>query len=175
MKKWSAAVAGLLFAVVVVGAMYVRHAADQTANHTVRADAAAPQLTDAQIADALRRANVSLDRLTVRNVGGIVLVSGNADDATTRKAVAAINDLGFTRVANLVKAETFDDEGLRREAERHLAQTRSLSGCTLKVSCERGVIRVTGTVQNDLQQDVARDVLRTVEGARDVQLELKKI
>lgn len=182
MRKWSASAAVVLFAAIVVGTMYVRHAATpapkQTVRadvQTVRADVAAPQLTDAQIADALRRANVRLDGLTVRNADGIVIVSGNADRATAEKAVAAVNTLGFTRVANLVQHETFDDESLRRAAERQLAQTRSLDGCTLKVSCERGVIHVSGTVQNELQQDIARNVLRGVEGAHQVQVELKKL
>lgn len=155
--------------------MYVRHAGDKSSHARVRAEVVAPQLTDAQIAAALRRANVPLEGLTVQNVDGIVLLRGNADAAAAKKAVAAINDLGFTRVANLVRAETFDDDGIRRAAERQLAQTRSLDGCMLKVSCSRGVIRVSGTVQNELQEDVARNVLRTVEGAHDVRLELTKL
>jgi osmotically-inducible protein OsmY len=174
MRKWSASAGILLFAAIVAGSMYVRHANDKTSQQRTRAEVVAPQLSDAQITAALRRANVPLERLTVRNVDGIVLVSGSADDATAQRAVAAINGLGFTRVANLVKAETFDDEGLRREAERQLAQSRSLNGCMLKVSCAHGVIRVSGTVQNDLQPDIARDVLRGV-GAHDVQIELTKL
>ena len=155
--------------------MYMRHAGDKSSSARVRAEVVAPQLTDLQIAAALRRANVPLDGMTVQNVDGIVLLRGSADVATAKKAVAAINDLGFTRVANLVHAESFDDEGIRRAAERQLAQSRSLDGCMLKVSCSRGVIRVTGTVQNELQLDVARNVLRTVEGAHDVHLELTKL
>jgi len=155
--------------------MYVRHAGDKTSHARMRAEVVAPQLTDLQIAAALRRANVALDGMTVQNVDGIVLLRGTADAATAKKAVAAINDLGFTRVANLVRAESFDDEGIRRAAERQLGQSRALDGCTLKVSCTRGVIRVSGTVQNELQLDVARNVLRTVEGAHEVQVELKKL
>jgi len=74
-----------------------------------------------------------------------------------------------------VKAEAFDDDGIRRAAERQLAQTRSLDGCMLKVSCLRGVIRVSGTIQNELQLDVARNVLRSVQGAQDVRVELTKM
>ncbi len=172
MRKWSASIAIGVVVAVVVGSMYVRHAADKPSHARVRAEV---QLTDAQITNALRRAHVSLDGMSVRNVNGIVLLRGTADTATAKKAVAAINDLGFTRVANLVKAEAFDDDGIRRAAERQLAQTRSLDGCTLKVSCLRGVIRVSGTIQNELQLDVARKVLRGVEGAHDVQVELKKM
>jgi osmotically-inducible protein OsmY len=176
MRKWSASIAiGVLAAAVVVGSMYVRHAADKTSHARVRAAVLAPQLNDAQIVAALLRADVSLAGLTVHNVDGIVLLSGNADAAAAGKAVVGINNLGFTRVANLVKAEAFDDEGIRRAAERQLAQARSLDGCMLKVSCLRGVIHVSGTIQNDLQQDVARNVLRGVEGAHEVQIDLKKL
>ena len=48
-------------------------------------------------------------------------------------------------------------------------------GCMLKVSCLRGVIRVSGTIQNELQLDVARNVLRSVQGAQDVRVELTKM
>ena len=174
MRKWSASVGILLFAAIVAGSMYVRHAKDQRPQRSVRADVAAPPLNDTQIVAALRRANVPLDGLTVHNVDGIVLLGGRADAATAGRAVAALNALGFARVANLVKADSFDDEGLRRAAERQLAQTRSLDGCMLKVSCSGGVIRVSGTIQNELQQDVARNVLRGV-GAHEVQVELKKL
>jgi osmotically-inducible protein OsmY len=176
MRKWSASIAlGVLAAAVLVGSMYVRHAADKPSHARVRAEVLAPQLSDAQIVAALHRANVPLEGLTVHNVDGIVLLSGNADAAAAGKAVAGINHLGFTRVANLVKTDSFDDEGIRRAAERQLAQTRSLDGCMLKVSCLRGVIRVSGTVQNELQQDVARNVLHGIEGAHEVQVDLKKM
>jgi osmotically-inducible protein OsmY len=175
MRKWSASAGILLFAAIVAGSMYMRHAKDATSQRRMRADLVAPQLNDAQITAALRRANVPLEGLTVHNVDGIIVLGGKADAAAADRAVAALNTLGFARVANLVKADTFDDEGLRRAAERQLAQTRSLDGCTLKVSCSRGVIRVSGTIQNELQQDVARNVLRGVEGAHEVQVELKKL
>jgi osmotically-inducible protein OsmY len=176
MRKWSASIAlGVLAAAVVVGSMYVRHAADKTSPARVRAAVLAPQLSDAQIVAALHRANVGLEGLTVHNVDGIVLLSGNADAAAADKAVAGINNLGFMRVANLVRADSFDDEGIRRAAERQLAQTRSLDGCMLKVSCLRGVIRVSGTIHNELQQDIARNVLHGIEGAHEVQFELKKL
>jgi hypothetical protein len=164
-----------LFAAIVVGSMYVRHAGESASRTPQRAEVAAPHIDDVAIVAALHRAKVPMESLTVHNVGGIVLVGGTADAATTRDALAVIKDLGFTRVANLVKPATFDDESLRRDAERQLAQTRSLDGCMLKVSCSRGVIRVSGTVQSELQLDVARNVLRGVEGAHDVQVELKKL
>ena len=100
MRKWSASIAIGVLAAAVVVSMYVRHAADKPSPARVRAEVLAPQLSDAQIAAALRSANVSLDGMSVRNVDGIVLLGGTADAATAKKAIAAINDLGFTRVAN---------------------------------------------------------------------------
>ena len=154
--------------------MWIRHAADAPRHGAVRAEVVAPQLTDAQITAALTRAQVPLGRLSVHNVGGIVVVGGNADAATARRAVAVIHDLGFARVANVVKVDSYDDEGLRRAAERQLAQTRSLNGCTLAVSCSHGVLRVSGTAQNDMQEDLARQVLRGV-GAQEVRVELTRM
>ena len=43
------------------------------------------------------------------------------------------------------------------------------------MSCERGVLRVTGTVQRELQKDAARSILRTVAGAREVQVDLSNL
>jgi osmotically-inducible protein OsmY len=174
-EKWSGSIAISLFAAIVVGSMHVRHMNETSARQPMRADVVAPQINDAQIADALHRANVPTGALTVHNVDGIVLVQGTADETTTRNAIAVINGLGFTRVANLVHVQSFDDENIRRAAERQLAQTRSLDGCMLKVSCSRGVIHVSGTIQNELQQDIARNVLRGVEGAHAVQVELKRL
>jgi osmotically-inducible protein OsmY len=175
LNKWSIPVAIAVFGAIAVGSMVVRHFNDRTASPALRADVAAPALDDEAIAAALRKANVAVDRLSIRSAGGIVILRGTADESTTQKAIGVINTLGFSRVANLVKPEAFDDEALRRNAERQLAQTRSLDGCMLKVSCEKGVIRLSGTIHNELQEDVARNVLRTVEGAHDVQVQLTKI
>ena len=135
----------------------------------------AQQTADETIAEAVRKANVPVTNLVVRNVGGIVILRGQGQIADGERAVAAVHGLGFTRVANLIQPATFDDESIRRDAERQLAMTRSLDGCLLKVSCTRGVIRVEGTVQNESQQDVARRILKTVSGAQGVQIDLAKI
>jgi osmotically-inducible protein OsmY len=136
----------------------------------------APQLSDAAILQAVAQANVDVRPITVRNVGGIVVLRGTADAASSERAIVAVKSLGFSRVANLLQAPlAIDDEGIRRDAERQLANSRSLDGCTLNVSCNNGVLRVSGTVQNELQQDAARLVLRSVRGAKEVHVQLSKL
>src|SRR5207244_9597120 len=60
----------------------------------------------------------------------------------------------------------------RREAERQIASTRALDGCNIRVTCYKGVLRVSGSVQSELQVDAARNVLRGIEGVRSLKLEL---
>jgi osmotically-inducible protein OsmY len=156
----------------VIGTTAYRHFGDRPAAKRNHAQLATPQLPDAAIADAVRQAGIDVTSLSVRNVGGIVILRGHAEPGAAEKAGAVVKSLGFTRVANLIATNSFDDEGIRRTAERQLANTRGLDGCTLKVSCERGVLRLQGTARSELQVDLARTVLRHVNGAQDVKVEL---
>lgn len=167
-QKWT----GSIVAVAAVGvgvigvSMISRHANDARVEGRARASVVA----DAEIVKALQDANVPVDGLVVGNVGGVVIVRGNGDKAAVQQVLQRLN---LPRVANLVvPGYKPDDESIRREAERKLASTRALDGCVLRVSCERGVLRVSGTVQSELQIDVARSTLRGVAGAQEVKVEL---
>jgi osmotically-inducible protein OsmY len=175
-QKLSATVIALA-AGVAATSMFVNHRNDAKAPRAVRADvlATAPKVSDSEILAAIQKADAPVGGLVVRNVDGIVILRGEGDAATAERAVTAVRSLGFTRVANLIRPLSFDDDSLRRDAERQLAQTRSLDGCMLRVSCERGTIHLSGTVQNEFQQDVAKRILKNVNGARDVKVELTKI
>jgi len=175
-KKQLWSVAGVALAAGVVSfSMYTAHKTSSTVK-PVRAELlGAPQIADESIAEAVRKANVPVSNLMVRNVGGIVILRGEGLPSDGERAVAAVHNLGFARVANLIQPATYDDESIRRQAERQLAMTRSLDGCLLKVSCARGIIRVEGTVQNESQQDVARRLLKTISGVQGVQIDLAKI
>jgi osmotically-inducible protein OsmY len=171
------AIAVAIVAAAGITTMVRRHSAETSTSARMKADMvnSVPPLSEVQITQALQDANLPIDRLSVRNVGGIVLVRGNGDAASASRAVEIVKSLGFSRVANLVQpVVAFNDEAIRRQAERQLASNRSLDGCTLKVSCERGVLSVSGTVQNELQADVTRSVLRAVRGAQDVKVSLSK-
>lgn len=157
--------------------MVVRHSAESGPAGRLKADMVTTEvpLSDTEINKALADAKLPIDRLSARNVGGIVLIRGNGDSASATRAVEIVKSLGFQRVANLVTPVTpIDDEAIRRDAERQLATNRALDGCTLKVSCERGIVTVSGTVQSELQEDVTRSVLRAVQGARDIKVSLSK-
>lgn len=146
--------------------MMVRHAGDPRPNNdNLKANAVA----DETIAKALRDANVPVNGLMVKSVGGVVVVRGSGDKAAVDQVLQRLN---VTRVANLVTGHAYDDEAIRRQAERQLAGTRALDGCTLHVSCNQGVLLVTGTVQSALQIDAAREVLRTLDGVRQLKIEL---
>ena len=132
--------------------------------------------SDAGIEAAVRAAAIPVRNLTARNIGGIVILRGSADHNTSERAAILVKSMGVTRLANLITTTAvIDDEGIRRDAERHLATNRALDGCELHVSCNSGVIRVSGKVQNELQIDAARSSLHGVQGAQGIQLALSKI
>lgn len=171
---WATAIAA---AVLVIGAVSVwqrqaERAGDRpaAANRQIQAQ----MMTDGALEAAVRSAQLPIDKLVVRNVGGIVVVHGEApDQATAAKAGETIRGLGFQRVANLVRVPAApDDEAIRRDAERQLARTPALDGCRFAVACENGVLSVRATVQRELQADAARNVLRNVSGAKRVELEV---
>jgi osmotically-inducible protein OsmY len=172
-QKWTAAVAAAAITAV-VASMALRHETPSS-SAVNRADLSA-QVSSEQIAKALADANVAVDNLSVRSAGGIVILRGTADAATAEQAATVVKSLGALRVANLITAaKAIDDDRLRREAERQLASHGALSGCILRVSCEKGVISVTGTVRHELQKDAARSVLRSVRGAQGVNVSLQRL
>src|ERR1700753_1047505 len=155
-QKWTIAAAVGILVVASAVPMLRNTAGIDHHNKPLRADAAGGRtdVSDAAILQALKDANLSIDNLEVHNVGGIVVMRGNAPTSRSARAVDVIKHLGFTRVANLViPAAPFDDEHIRQDAERQLAGTRALDGCSLSVSCNQGLLRVGGTVQNELQKD----------------------
>ncbi len=134
-----------------------------------------PKIPDDAILAAIKRTGARVEHLVARNVGGIVVLRGDGPAPDAGRAADAVKSLGFTRVANLIRTTTYDDESLRRDAERRLAVSRSLDGCVLRVSCANGVINLAGSVHSDLQEDVARSILKHVSGAQDVKVELGRI
>src|ERR1700756_1189187 len=150
-------------AVAGITSILIRHSGSVSTARRSRAQIVAPQIPDAAIVKAIRDAGIRVGSLSATNVGGIVVLKGNADPSAAGQAAAVVRQLGFTRVANLIVAQTaVDDDGIRRVAERQLASTRALDGCDLRVSCTKGILRVEGTAYSDLQVDLARNVLRGI-------------
>jgi osmotically-inducible protein OsmY len=116
----------------------------------------------------------SIDNLAVYEVGGIVIIRGRTDEADKASTASRIaTQLGYTRVANLVQVTSApDDAAIQRAAERALARHRSLDGCKLQVDSRHGVVRVAGTVHSELQEQVAVELVKNIDGVRGVQSEL---
>jgi len=176
MRKQRVAIAiAAVVAVAGITSIVIRHRGDVATPRNVRAQAVAPTIPDTAIVKAVQDANLRIDNFSATNVGGIVVLKWTSDAASAQQAAAVVKQLGFARVANLIVARVAaSDDTIRREAERQLTLTRALDGCTLHVSCVKGILRVDGTAYNELQVDVARKVLRNV-GAQEVQVALKKL
>jgi osmotically-inducible protein OsmY len=167
-RRVAAAAAVLAAGGVVLFSMWISHVFQPVGTVKTRAD-----VLDGTIERAIRDSNVAITDLSVRNAGGIVILRGIADPSSAQVAVDVVKRLGISRVANLIATPAaINDDAIRREAERQLAGTTALDGCTLHVNCEKGVLTVTGTVQHDLQRDAARVALRRIPGVREVKVDL---
>jgi hypothetical protein len=105
-------------------------------------------------------------------IEGIVIVRGKVRDRATWDAVEArLNTLGFSRVANLTRIVPLpSDEMLTSLAERQLSLARGLSGSNLRVATLHGVVTIQGTVRSQSQMDAATDLVRQIDGVREVRI-----
>lgn len=128
------------------------------------------------ITPQFRSAAPSIADLQVFEIGGIVVIKGNAPDrAVAERAGVVAESLGYKRVANLVKVVAApDDAAIRRAAERELTLDRSLDGCKFQVDSQNGVIHVAGKVAEEIQKDEVVAVLRAIDGVRDVRTDLRR-
>jgi len=119
------------------------------------------------------KGGINLDGLQVYEIGGIVLIRGRAYSKSEAEAAGRFaQSLGYSRVANLIQVvKPPDDVAIVRTAERELTIYRALEGCRFKVDSKLGVVRVAGTVQHDMQRDMALQIVRNIEGVRQVRAE----
>src|SRR5215210_3901617 len=92
-----------------------------------------PQAND--ITSTFAAAGLNVPNFTAVEVGGIVVLRGNAVSADeAARAVQVARDLGYTRVANLVRViEPADDAAIQRMAERELSRHRGLDGSNIRI------------------------------------------
>lgn len=137
------------------------------------AEGASPATVD--VTASLREGGVAISDLRALEVGGIVVLRGTTDDASKAAAATEVaTNLGYTRIANLIRVVGLpDDAKIERTAERQLA-TRVLDGCTFHVDSDQGVVTVDGHVQYELQKDVALGILRNIAGVRAVRASLQR-
>jgi osmotically-inducible protein OsmY len=114
--------------------------------------------------------DVKVDGLSAIEVGGIVVLRGRVTDASAaERAGVLVQNLGYARIANLIRVVAPpDDAAIRRIAERQLATHRALDGCKLYVDSNAGIVTVGGTVSQELQKDVAINLLQRIDGVRSV-------
>ena len=132
---------------------------------------AQPQAID--LTSNFRMAGAGIDRLQVYEIAGIVILRGRtANKAQAEELGRYAQTLGHGRVANLIQITEDNDEKIARQAEVELSVNRSLDGCRFSVTSDQGVVKVAGSVKHELQKDVAMQVLRTIDGVREVQVSL---
>ncbi|HSP14786.1 MAG TPA: BON domain-containing protein [Thermoanaerobaculia bacterium] len=124
---------------------------------------------------SFRSAGVDITDLRVYQISGIVLIRGtSADRAKAENAGTVATSLGYQRVANLIELATpANDVRIIRVAEGSLGRQRALDGCTFHIDSLNGVVRLGGSVHQEMQKDVAVELLRKIEGVREVHSDLK--
>jgi hyperosmotically inducible periplasmic protein len=121
-------------------------------------------------------AGAVVDGLRAVEVGGIVVLRGRTSDrASAEQAAAIAQSLGYARVANLIQiAGAPDDARIARIAERKLAGYRGMDGTQIAVESSNGVVRLSGKVANEMQKDMAVQLVRNIDGVRAVQIALQR-
>lgn len=139
---------------------------------SLRADSAKVNDITAQ----LIKAGAQVKGLRALEVGGIVVLRGRTDDPNDATQAATLaRGLGYSRVANLIQVLVpADDVAIERLAERQLGMSRSLDGCQIHVDSDNGVVHLDGTVQSELQKDVAIQIVRSIYGVKSVEFGLHK-
>jgi len=132
-----------------------------------------PQVTD--LTNTFRGANAAVKDLQAYQIAGIVIIRGRTTDQAQAEILSNYaKSLGYERVANLVQTVQNIDAELTRKAEVALSIHRALDGCRFSVRTDQGVVHVNGSVQHELQKDVAMQVVRGIDGVQRVELALQK-
>jgi osmotically-inducible protein OsmY len=141
-----------------------------------QAESAALQAPARDLTQQFRAGGVAIADLRVYEVGGIVIIRGRATDkAKAEQAGAFAKASGFSRVANLVQiVEPVNDAVIERTAERELSIHRGLDGCKFRIASRGGVVHLSGQVQGEFQKDMAVQLVRNIDGVREVRSELSR-
>jgi osmotically-inducible protein OsmY len=143
---------------------------------TLITPARAAQLTNVDLTSRFLGAGADIDGLQVTDVGGIVVIRGKTSfTAKAENAGRIATTFGYGRVANLIQIiDPIDDVAIQHQAERRLTMSRSLDGCQFSVASLQGVVHVAGHVQNAQQIDAAIELLRGIDGVRQVRSSLER-
>lgn len=130
------------------------------------------------INSALIRSGADVRGVAVIQIEDIIIIRGTVPTRADLDSVgAAVASCTGCRIANLVGiAARPDDEAIERQVERALSLAPSLEGCRFAlVQSQSGAVRIVGTVRREIQKDVARSIVREVEGVREVVAQLNRV
>jgi len=117
---------------------------------------------------------VTIDRLLVYQIGGIVLIRGRTGDPLlAAQAGRFAAGAGYQRVANLIEVvPEIADAALVLGARHELDMTRELQGCHFQIDSAGGIVRLRGEVTREVQKDLAVYLVSKIDGVRVVHSEL---
>ena len=136
--------------------------------------AAYGQVDAVDLTAAFVAGGVTIDRLLVYQIGGIVLIRGRTGDplmAAEAERFAA--RAGYRRVANLIEiVPALADAELVRGARRELELARQLGGCRFQIESAGGIVRLRGQVTREVQKELAVYLIAKIDGVKEVHSEL---
>jgi osmotically-inducible protein OsmY len=123
---------------------------------------------------AFVKGGVTIDRLLVYQIGGIVLIRGRTGDPLMAAAAEQFAArAGYRRVANLIEiVPDIADAALVRGARRELEMARQLGGCHFQIESAGGIVRLRGQVTREVQKDLAVYLITKIDGVKEVHSEL---
>lgn len=130
------------------------------------------------VSAAFIQAGAVIEDLTAVQISGIVVIRGKTNDENKARDVSRIaNELGFQRVANLiaVRDDVAEDAAIVYTGQRRLELEPALAGCRFRVDSTLGIIRLTGSVQRDVQSDLAVHILSKIAGVKEVRSDLGRL
>jgi osmotically-inducible protein OsmY len=138
------------------------------------ADSSGPATVD--VTSRFMSAGAPVSDLQAIEVGDILVLRGTATSPVEAANTGKIaTDLGFTRVANLIRVVApADDATIQRMAERELSRHRGLDGSRIRVSSLHGIVTLAGKVSQELQKDMAVALVRNIDGVRGVTSSLQR-
>jgi osmotically-inducible protein OsmY len=119
-----------------------------------------------------------IEGLTVVQISDVVVIRGKTNDAIKSQAVSRIaNTLGYPRVANLIviRDDAADDAAIVYTGQRRLELEPALEGCRFRIASLRGVVRLTGGVRQEAQEELAVYILSKINGVKEVHPKLARL
>lgn len=140
--------------------------------------AAFSQMDAVDVSAAFIQGGAVIENLTAVQISGIVVIHGKTNDKIKAEEAGRIGTrLGYSRIANLivVRDDATDDAAIVFAGQRKLELEPALAGCRFRVDSNLGIIRLTGSVHQDIQSDLAVQILIKIDGVKEVHPDLARL